>query len=43
MLNESLANEIVFTLQSHIRMMPTTLVASIILLYRKGISKTELS
>ena len=37
-----MAQDIVFNLQSNIRMMPTTLVASIILLYRKGINQSEL-
>ena len=38
-----MAHEVVFELQKKIRMMPTNLVASIILLYRKGISAHELS
>jgi glycerol-3-phosphate O-acyltransferase len=41
-LNNSLAHDIVFKLQAEIRMMSTTLVASIILLFRQGISKLEL-
>jgi glycerol-3-phosphate O-acyltransferase len=41
-LNAQLAHTIVFKLQSALRMMPTTMVASIVLLYRKGISKQEL-
>lgn len=42
-LNFDLANEIVHTLQRNIRIMPTTIVASLILLYRNGISKAELA
>lgn len=42
-LNRDLAHDLVFELQRRVRMMPTTMVASIILLYRKGISKQELS
>lgn len=42
-LNANLAQDIVFELQKKIRMMPTTMVASIILLFRRGISKDELS
>jgi len=42
-LNKDLAHDIVFELQRNIRMMPTTMVASIVLLYRKGISEVELS
>lgn len=38
----SLSKEIVFTLQKEQRMMSTTMVASIVLLYRQGISKEEL-
>lgn len=41
-LNYDLANDIVFTLQKEIRMMSTTLVASLIMLYRQGISMDEL-
>lgn len=42
-LNSKLAHTIVFKLQSALRMMPTTMLASIILLYRKGIAKAQLS
>lgn len=42
-LNKDLAHDIIFELQRNIRMMPTTMVASIVLLYRKGISDEELS
>lgn len=38
-----LANEIVDTLQRNLRIMPTTIVASLILLYRNGISRDELA
>lgn len=38
-LNDALGNQIVFTLRDYVRIMPTTLVASILLLYRKGISE----
>lgn len=41
-LNDSLGNQIVFTLRDYVRIMPTTLVASILLLYRKGISEEQL-
>ena len=41
-LNFRLAHDIVFRLQKEIRMMPTNMVASIVLLYRQGISKLEL-
>jgi glycerol-3-phosphate O-acyltransferase len=41
-LNAAIAHDITFTLQRNLRMMPTTLVASILLLYRKGISRSEL-
>jgi len=41
-INEKLAHDIVFKLQGALRMMSTTMVASIILLYRKGITKAEL-
>lgn len=37
--NNELGNKIVFILQDHVRIMPTTLVASVLLLYRKGISE----
>ena len=43
LVNSSLAHEIVYDLQKNLRMMPTTMVASFILLYRKGISKPELT
>lgn len=42
-LNGQLAEHIVFRLQKNIRIMPTTMVASLILLFRKGISKEELT
>jgi predicted DNA-binding transcriptional regulator len=32
----------IYILQNHIRIMPTTLVASILLMYRKGISEANL-
>jgi glycerol-3-phosphate O-acyltransferase len=41
-LNDTLGNQIVFTLRDYVRIMPTTLVASILLLYRKGISEEQL-
>lgn len=37
--NNDLGHKIVFTLRNHVRIMPTTLLASILLLYRKGISE----
>ena len=42
-MNRELANQVVFTLQENIRIMPTTMVASIVLLYRKGITFRELT
>lgn len=42
-LNAVLAQDIVLELKKKIRMMPTTMVASIILLFRRGISRDELS
>lgn len=42
-MNFALANEIVHTLQRNSRIMPTTIVASLILMYRNGISKAELA
>mmetsp|Transcript_12191 Transcript_12191/g.20541 ORF Transcript_12191/g.20541 Transcript_12191/m.20541 type:complete len:650 (+) Transcript_12191:758-2707(+) len=42
LVNSAISHEIVFKLQKNLRMMPTTLVAAILLLYRKGISKDEL-
>lgn len=41
--NSTLAHEIVYDLQKNLRMMPTTMVSSFILLYRKGIAKQELA
>ena len=41
-INEKLAHDIVFKLQGALRMMSTTMVASIIMLYKKGITKAEL-
>jgi glycerol-3-phosphate O-acyltransferase len=41
--NADLAYEIVYILQKNLRMMPTTMVASLVLQYRKGISHAELS
>ena len=41
--NNKLGNQIVFTLQQNIRIMPCTLVATILLLYRKGISEAEMN
>lgn len=38
-LNGNLASDIVFQLKRKIRIMPTSMVASIILLFRKGISE----
>lgn len=43
MLNEMLAHSVVNELQKNIRIMPTTIVASLIMLYRKGITKMELA
>ena len=40
--NNDLGNKMVFILQNHIRIMPTTLVASILMLYRKGITEDQL-
>ena len=40
--NNKLGNQLIFTMQKHIRIMACTLVATILLLYRKGISETEL-
>jgi hypothetical protein len=40
--NNDLGNEITFILQRHIRIMPTTLCAAILLLHRKGISEDHL-
>lgn len=42
-LNRDLAFEITYTLQNNLRMMPTNMVAAIVLLYRKGISHQELA
>jgi glycerol-3-phosphate O-acyltransferase len=42
-LNSDLAHDIIYALQKNLRMMPTNMVASLILLYRKGISHSELS
>lgn len=41
--NNSLGNQIIFTLQKNIRIMPCTLVATILLLYRKGISEAQMN
>jgi len=40
--NNELGNKLVFILQNHIRIMPTTLLAALMLLYRKGISEDKL-
>jgi glycerol-3-phosphate O-acyltransferase len=40
--NNSLGYQLVFKLQEKVRIMPTALVATIILLYRKGISQQTL-
>jgi len=40
--NGELGNRLVFNLQKHIRIMPCTLVATILLLFRKGINEAEL-
>lgn len=37
--NQNLGNKLIFTLQSGIRIMPPTLVSTVMLLYRKGISE----
>lgn len=37
--NESLGYQIVFKLQKYLRITPATLVASILMLYRKGITE----
>lgn len=41
-LNNDLAHDIVYKLQKEIRMMSTNIVASLVMLYRQGISKAEL-
>ena len=41
--NADLAFDIIYLLQKNLRMMPTTMVASLVLQYRKGISHTELT
>jgi glycerol-3-phosphate O-acyltransferase len=41
--NENLAYRIIYTLQDNIRIMPTTLVASMILMFRKGINEKDLT
>jgi glycerone phosphate O-acyltransferase/fatty acyl-CoA reductase len=38
----SLGNELIYSLQRNIRMMPTNLVASVVLLQRKGINENDL-
>ena len=40
--NNDLGHKIVYILQDHIRIMPPTLVASLLLFYRKGISEDQL-
>lgn len=40
--NESLGYQIIFKLQKHLRITPATLVAAILLLYRKGITEDQL-
>lgn len=40
--NNKLGNDLVLILQKNIRIMPTTVCASILLLHRKGISEAEL-
>ena len=42
-LNATLAHNIVSNLQANIRIMPTTIISSLILLYRKGITMKELA
>lgn len=42
-LNAMLAHDVVNELQKNIRIMPTTIVASLIMLYRRGITKMELA
>lgn len=37
--NESLGYQIIYKLQKHLRITPATLVAAILLLYRKGITE----
>jgi len=37
--NESLGYQIIFKLQKYLRITPATLVAAILLLYRKGITE----
>lgn len=41
-ITNNLGLEIIYSLQRNIRMMPTNLVASVILLQRKGISESDL-
>jgi glycerone phosphate O-acyltransferase/fatty acyl-CoA reductase len=40
--NESLGYQIIYKLQKHLRITPATLVAAILLLYRKGITEDQL-
>lgn len=40
--NENLAYRIVYALQDNIRIMPTTMVASMLLMHRKGVNQKEL-
>ena len=42
-LNADLAQQIMISLQGNMKIMPTTIVASIIMLYRRGISRQELA
>lgn len=42
-LNKDLAFDIVYQLQNNLRMMPTNMVAALVLMYRKGISHQELA
>lgn len=41
-ITNDLGLDIIYTMQKHVRMMPTILVASMLLLHRKGISEDEL-
>jgi len=40
--NNELGHKLIYNLQNHVRIMPTTLVAAILLMYRKGISEANI-
>ena len=41
-ITNDLGLKIIFEMQRHVRMMPTTLVSSVLLLHRKGINEEDL-